>query len=89
MFDKKVWGFELDTERIYEGIVKFFKRDDYIGDDDIKDYTKIISKELKQAITIINTIKQENPDFLKENLHLSELSLVLMLNHEEEKCCLK
>jgi len=90
MSEKKIWGEEDNDEaRVYEGLVKFFKRSDYICNEDINLYTKIISDELAKIIDTLNKVSTENSEFIKKKFYLSELSAVLMLNHDKKKGCIK
>jgi len=90
MHEKQTWGDEdSDEMRIYEGLVRFFKRSDYIPNDDIHEFTKIISDELEIILNTLNKVLKEQQEFIKSQFFLSELSLVCLLNHDKKKGCVK
>ena len=85
MADKQIWGDEDDLNmRVYEGFVKFFKNHERICTEDLYIYTKIISEELHKTIDVINKVTKTNPEFVKKKLFLNELSVVLLLNHDQD-----
>lgn len=89
MADNKIWQDAIDDKRVVAGIQQFFQKDYSVNKVQLCQQVNIISKELHKTIEVIDKLLTTEKDFVKKNLHLSELSIVLMLNHEDKKGSVK